>query len=373
MTRTEQQFFELLRSALWGTSVDEAWFTSDVHWGEILSLADRQAVLGLIGEAVATLPDKLQPDRQKRYRLHLYRVRTAQMHERLNTVLAEVLQRLAEAGIPAVLLKGQGVAQNYLCPELRACGDIDLYVGPAHYRQACRLMESWYEAGADDRESEKHYHFTRRGVEIEIHRYVQVQYNPWINRRFQHWTAEQLGSSGCGLRIWHQKGVDVCLPPVQFDALYILDHLSHHYVSSGVGLRQLCDWVRFLHVHHAELDRTRLQDDLRRLHLMRYWQVFGVLAVDLLGLSSEAFPFYSPRFRTVALQSLDFILQVGNFGRFSEYGRTRRPRPYVVRKIHAFRCRMKMAMTSFRLFPREVTEYILWYLYDGMKRFVQHK
>jgi hypothetical protein len=62
---------------------------------------------------------------------------TSQM---LNNALIAVVQELREYGIDPVLLKGQGIAKYYPVPELRQCGDIDIYVGENHFAKTCEVI-----------------------------------------------------------------------------------------------------------------------------------------------------------------------------------------------------------------------------------------
>ena len=48
MTRTRQQFLELLRAGLWGEKADESLFREGADWKKILKMARVQAVRSLV-------------------------------------------------------------------------------------------------------------------------------------------------------------------------------------------------------------------------------------------------------------------------------------------------------------------------------------
>ena len=129
MTKPQQQFLELLRSGLWGKPADASIFQGEIDWLTILRIAKEQTVQILVANGIETLPKELWPPQSVIFKLIEYRTTTARMHLLINSVIAKITEALNAEGIPSVLLKGQGLAQNYLIPESRICGDIDLYVG----------------------------------------------------------------------------------------------------------------------------------------------------------------------------------------------------------------------------------------------------
>ena len=75
-----------------------------------------------------------------------------------------------------------------------------------------------------------------------------------------------------------------------FNAFYIFNHRWHHFMTSGIGLRQFCDWMLFLHKHKDEIDLGRLEKFLMDMDMMKPWQSFGCVIVDVLGMPEEEFP-----------------------------------------------------------------------------------
>ena len=39
-----------------------------------------------------------------------------------------------------MFVNDQALARNYPVPELRACGDVDIYVGSKNYMKACEVL-----------------------------------------------------------------------------------------------------------------------------------------------------------------------------------------------------------------------------------------
>ena len=367
-SNTIEQFFALIRSGLWGGKAASSPFDGGADWEALLRLASMQSLTGIFADGAGTLPRELMPPAETARRLFVTVESIRRANRRLDTVLAELEAGLRREGIEGILLKGQGVARAYLHPELRMCGDIDLYPGKGDaYLRCCEIVRSLGESEGREDESEKHFHFNRRGCSIEIHSHVMLAADPFVNRRLQRWTDEMLDDPS-KLRHVEINGVEVNLPPVDFDAVFILQHIANHLLKGGIGLRQLCDWSRYLHVHAAEIDRARLGNNLRTLRLMNCWQLFGWLAVNRLGLPEAEMPFYSPRHEKRALRCLRIILRKGNFGHYDKAARRNLDINFILRKMQTCLIVIGQHAELLRVIPAEVLRHLSWYLLDGIKR-----
>ena len=367
-SNTIEQFFALIRSGLWGGKAASSPFDGGADWEALLRLASMQSLTGIFADGAGTLPRELMPPAETARRLFVTIESIRRANRRLDAVLAELEAGLRREGIEGILLKGQGVARAYLNPERRMCGDIDLYPGKGDaYLRCCEIVRSLGESEGREDESEKHFHFNRRGCSIEIHSHVMLAADPFVNRRLQRWTDEMLDDPS-KLRHVEINGVEVNLPPVDFDAVFILQHIANHLLKGGIGLRQLCDWSRYLHVHAAEIDRARLGNNLRTLRLMNCWQLFGWLAVNRLGLPEAEMPFYSPRHEKRALRCLRIILRKGNFGHYDKAARRNLDINFILRKMQTCLIVIGQHAELLRVIPAEVLRHLPWYLLDGIKR-----
>lgn len=363
---TIEQFFELIRSGLWERPADPEMFRNGADWKALLRIASMQSLNGIFADGVDTLPSGLTPPPDIARQLFVTLESTRRANLRLESVLAELVTLLRSHGIEGILLKGQGLARDYPEPHHRMCGDIDFYTGSDYERSVSLILGmDGCENGEED--CEKHFHLTYKGCTIEIHRHVAVSPDPFRNRRLQRWADSLLGDPSA-LRGIEIDGVRVNLPPVAFDSVFILLHLSEHLLWGGIGLRQLCDWCRYMHVHRGEIDRTRLECDLRMLGLMNIWRILGWIAVNRLGLPAEEMPFYSPESRKKALGCLQIILRQGNFGHYDPVRRASADSGFLRRKALNGMKVVHQQSELFRLLPREVLSYLPWYLADGVRR-----
>lgn len=326
MNLERERFLALLRAGLWNRPTDLPSTGKPTRWDDIIGMASRQTVIGLVADAIAHLPEADRPDGRRIAQLQALVVRNHQAHQRLNRQLVETVNLLRDHGIRPILLKGQGVAQLYSNPFLRQCGDIDLYIGPENYGKARALIEYHYGKDPRNHESLKHYHAHHQGLSIELHRIAERLANPIYNNRFQAWTRQYPHEAEpTYIQI---NGSKIEIPHPQFNILYIFHHAWHHFISGGIGLRQLCDWSLSLHSYRDTIDQGRLRADLKAFGLIRPWQLFAHIAVERLGLPKEECPFYTNRYAQQAKKALDMIFYSGNFGHHDP-ARQGRPTSYL--------------------------------------------
>lgn len=377
MNKAQKQFLELLRAGLWGVAADPEDFKPDsVDWKAVLRIAMEQTMLAVVADGIETLPKELWPQKEVMMKLATIRIKTEQAHVLLNSTIAQIVQALDAQGVPSVLLKGQGIAQNYLRPQSRTCGDIDLYTGHGGYQKAFKIIEGLHEGRAHKEvsESEHHLQTSLNGVDVEIHRLASIIHRKRMNANFQKWTQESMDAlfGNDRLEVWDNGGTPVALAPATYNAFFILQHAVRHMTTEGVGFRQICDWTMLLHKYHAQVDVELLGTKLKELHMERIWREFGRLAVGFLGLPASELPLVHddlmPGRKTHEL--LRHIFTSGNFGRFDANGRTHSELPYLVRKWHSFTFQSRRLMKLFGLFPGYSLSYMWSWFTGAIVRFV---
>lgn len=369
MTIPQQQFLELLRAGLWGKPANTELFKAEVDWKTILRIAMEQTVQVIIADGIETLPSEYWPPKEAIFKLMMVRQKTHQMHLLLNTTLNQIVNALDAEGIPSVLLKGQGVAQNYRNPESRMCGDIDLYVGHGGYSKACEIIARLGNNELEGEECDHHMHLKVNGVEIEIHRMAEQLLNKQQNKFFQKWTIDSIDDNfhNTELGIWDTGNAAIKLAPATFDAFFILHHAVRHMTTEGVGLRQVCDWMMYLHKQHQDIDENQLKKVLKVLNMKIVWKEFGQMAIKHLNLSPKELPLCPVNLdshKTAKLIKHIFIS--GNFGRFDDNARDYSKTTYMKRKWRSFRYQSMRLCKLFFLFPDYTIAYWWGWLTNGI-------
>ncbi len=329
-TRSQRQLLELTRCGLWGGEPDTTLFDEGIDWVEVLRLAKEQTLLGVISTAIERLPLLLRPPRSSALRLHQMVALNRQYYAHHAQVLAKLIELVARAGVERpVLLKGLGVGLNYPDPTLRQCGDIDLYVGEAHYRRVWdRVCE---ELGAPQKShSDHHFDFELMGTSIEIHRYATAPSSvAFRSREFTEWSRSQL--EGEALRRVTIQGVEVYLPSYNFDFIFIFYHTWRHFLMGGVGLRQFCDWACYATVQSGKIDRAEVERIVSLCRLERSISLFATIAVRALGAAPDKFLGYATEESDHWESVLGRVWSRGNFGYYN-VDLQRRSRGWLARK-----------------------------------------
>lgn len=381
MTRPQQQFLELLRSGLWGKPADASIFQGEIDWQSIVRIAKEQTVQVLVANGIETLPKELWPPKAAIFKLMEYKSTTVKMHHLLNSVLAKITTALNAEGIPSVLLKGQGLAQNYLIPESRICGDIDLYVGEENIDRACEVIAGLTDEPQDPEEGltgeEMHRHLKVDGVVIEVHRKALATYSSRLTKQLNKWTKNNLDNNfhNQELPTIDFNQVSVKVPAADFNSVFILHHAAHHMMRGGIGFRQLCDWALYLREHHSEINTKKLKTTLRRLNVIKVWKEFGRFSVSILGLEPQCLPLAPQKLNCTNGTSyiLNEIFANGNFGHYKQLFDVLEESVYIKRKLKSSLALCKIAANKIRLFSGFAIPYIYVWFHSAFKRLFHGK
>lgn len=356
MKQYEEVFFSVLRAALWKTPVEIP--EGFAEWGKVMKLAKAQALTGLVGDVLLTTPE-IRNTLAPKFVTKLLEIPLENMgtHSLLNNTLILVVTELRKHGIDPVLLKGQGIARYYPVPELRQCGDIDIYVGVENYEKSYQALAPI--ATEIDSKSAlqigKHFHLQVGAITVEVHRYATTTSFPKQNKILQAYASEGLTS---GLRTFDFAGTSVNVPADNFNVFFIFYHLWRHFMSGGIGLRQFCDLMLLLRSVRDSLSHDYLERILNDMRLMEPWQVFGCLMVDYLGASPEDIPFYDSKKNQKVEHVLKHIFKEGNFGKQAAFGRKRTDN-YLYEKWLSFKYHIERYLSLIFVFPK-LTLMELW-------------
>ncbi len=360
----EQAYLDTLGAALWGRAPE----VLPANVEAVLQIANLHKTRPLILNALQKAGlDDLD---DKTWSL-IYK--TASLHLTLNRYLVRLVAFFEKNGIKTVLLKGAGVAANYPEPVLRECGDIDLYVGPEQYERACALMREFI-AGTNvtkEKLSEKHFTVCSNGVYVELHQYCDILRSKRENAYFQSIAKPGLTENLASVTITDSP---INTPADSFNAFFLFEHIWYHLTNGGIGFRQICDWILFLHSRAGKLDTSVVDEALTKLKLRSAWQILGSIAVDYLGMPADEMPFYVKGLQDRAASILGLILQEGNFG-YAMYGLDKRPTEFTKNKWFSMKVYLKRAAIFFRCFSERrliIIRDVIYYLFDGVLRVIKH-
>ena len=281
------------------------------EWAQLLALADRHEVLALLENVLEV--DKISEE--QRMMIELKTARTVHKAIQLQAMNARLTSLLEKEGIIAVTLKGCAVARFYPVPEFRKTTDIDLFVSDE--ADAERAVQILCENGFKiPEEWHANHHFvliSERNEEVELHTtwtepFKEKHLNQYLER-LQKESSQHCQSVDC-------QGVKVYAYETAWQGFYLLLHMLLHFVGSGFGLRNLCDWV----VLWENCDDAKARKDFWEMVCESGTAEFAKAMTDIcvryLGLSQEKSPVSNenPAEQEVTDALLRDILDAGEFG-----------------------------------------------------------
>lgn len=356
MNNNTKAFFALVRAGLWEQDAQLSQYKS-LGYTEILSIAEEQSIVGLITAGMDKVTDVKVPQADVLQFIGSS-LQIEQQNLAMNQFVAGLIDKLRKADIYAILVKGQGIAQCYEKPLWRSSGDVDLLLSGENYRKANELLSSIASSVDEENEYNQHIAMTIDGWSVELHGTLRSGLWCGIDKALDN--VQEAVFYGGNIRSWHNGRTQIFLPGVNEDVFFVFSHILQHFYKEGIGLRQICDWCRLLWTYREKIDLEVLENNLKKAGVMSEWKAFGSLAVEYLGMPSEAMPFYSDKkcWKNKANRIIEFVLETGNFGHNRDYSYCEKY-PYLVYKMISFWRHLKDGFHYFMVFPIDSIK-VMW-------------
>lgn len=279
---------------------------------QVLILADRHEVLPLLASVLDA--DRMLAD--QRLAVQEKTARTVHKGIQLQVLNASITTLLEKEGILAVTMKGSAVSRLYPVPEFRKTSDIDLFV--ADGKDARRAVQILCKNGFSI--SEK-WHAQHHVVLISDKKEVVELHTAWTepfqDRRLNQYLKAVQRESGRHCHLVDCQGFRIYAYDTAWQGYHLLLHMLQHFLGSGFGLRNLCDWV----VLWEQCDDVKARNDFWKLvcesGTADFAEAVTVLCTRFLGLTPEKCPIPAENVamdQDVADALLRDILDAGEFG-----------------------------------------------------------
>lgn len=270
-------------------------------WPFILTEANRHCVTALLYPSLKQLSDVPAEALLQTRRSALF---SAGAFDNVLRNQVKIVAMLAAHNIPCAILKGTSVACCYPHPELRLPGDIDILVGEANLQAACDVFtEASY---TYSHTTEIHACFHKGSVEVEVH--SAVSFFPKGEKGYfaKHYMEDALQHA----ETVQIQGVSFPVLTGVYQLVSLLSHMERHLVSSGIGLRQMCDWAVTVHAQCDHIGDAELAV-LDQCGLLQFAKVSTKACVKYLGL--PALPWCEDADDDLCDALMSDILDAGNF------------------------------------------------------------
>lgn len=292
LDKEQKCLLELVKASLFSSAPI---IPDDVSWDKIHELAKTQCIVPLISSCV--------PSEYRNSWLDI----TCQSKAKYMQMLYEqnsLIRLLNSNSIHFVIFKGTAAAVYYPVPSLRTFGDIDFYVSEGNFDFTNSLLEN--NGYLLTEQSDRHYSYIKNGIEFELHRKINsIHYK----------NVEGIFLNGLNNSIEYKIG-NISFPglPIYENGLVLLGHIIAHLKQSGVGLRQIIDWMMYV---HKELDDKvwleQFSPFAREAGLEKLAITVTYMCKKWLGLPNEI-TWCDCADEEVADQLLMRVMEDGNFG-----------------------------------------------------------
>lgn len=291
-TVEQQVLLELLKASLFR---ETPVLPESIRWDRVYKEAEAQAIVALVEPVVPR-------EHRQKWTFVTYKIVAHSTH--LFHEQTDLVRLFTERSIPMVILKGTAASMYYPEPPRRAMGDIDFLVPINRFADAQGLMErSGYRFILDN---ERHVEYEKNGVSFELHRY----FSSMSYKDIDHFIIS--GINNCkDYSIGNNSfpGLPTCE-----NGIVLLGHIMQHLKGSGLGLRQVIDWMMFVHQELGEeVWEKQFKQLAREAGLEKLALALTLACKKWLGLPDEVGWCYSAD-EQLAQQLLQHILIDGNFG-----------------------------------------------------------
>ena len=265
-------FIKLLQFSM-GIS-EEVPDTTDTNWEQMLAVAKKQSLAGIMYYGIGKLPKEQQPERKILLKWYMLAEKIKQLNQTLNEQAIRTVEQYTAAGFQVCLLKGQGNALMYPDMMMRNPGDIDLWVKPKGKRyniEATRKAVNDYVKTHYKNPEFRYYHaeYAVDKISVEAHYMPSIMNNPMYNKRLQRWFSDRMEKQ-CQHIVALPDGVgQIPVPTLEFNVVFQLSHMMHHYFDEGIGLRQMMDYYYLLR-SDGRSQMADVQETLRYLNLYKF-------------------------------------------------------------------------------------------------------
>lgn len=198
--------------------------------------------------------------------------------------------------VPYVILKGTSAAQYYPYPQYRTMGDIDIMTnrGEDFDIAYTSLIQAGYQV---KKNNNREIGLVKNGVMVEIHRYFASLNDVDQAQYMDDLIVDNINSTH--------------VLPDMVNGLVLLEHIGQH-LENGLGLRQIIDWMMFVHRCLPDEKWPEFQMLAKNVGLETMAIVTTRMCELYLGLPDR--DWCKSANDDLCIQLMNYILDCGNFG-----------------------------------------------------------
>ena len=283
---------------------------NEIDWDKLYLFGKKQAIIGVLFYGIKKLPDSVpHPNRTQIFKWYS----TSLLIEKANRQVykdAVALTKLFKErfGVRSCVLKGQTNALMYPEPYMRTPGDIDLWTD-------AKIIELiLYSRSLDDRGEIGYHHIELSYFKtpVELHFFPSFMGNLWHEYKLRHFFTACRDAQFNMHTILPDNLGEICTLTDEFNRVFQMSHLMHHFFFEGIGLRQMIDYYYLLKRGFTETERKDTIRWFKRTGMYKFASAVMYVMKDIFGMSEE-YLLLPPNGRIGKLLVSE-MMQSGNFG-----------------------------------------------------------
>ncbi len=219
-----------------------------------------------------------------------------------------IYRKLREAGIPFCLLKGESLSYLYQNPLYRISTDTDILIPESAERDATQIMQGLGYSVEERKKTSHHvrcYHAQGGLVELHLRLYDEILEDVWFNYSM----ANQEPYRELTLV---DQNITVPVLGITDGFIFTTLHFIKHFLTRGVGIRQMMDLILYVLRHQDEINWNRFDDLMRTLKYNHLLDCIFQIGRDYFMISD--LPRYGTTETTLIKRILDDMEIGGLFG-----------------------------------------------------------
>lgn len=301
---------------------------TNVDWDALYTFSKRQTITGVMFDMLMRMGGK-ETGIERRLFLRWFQLYNGiqKRNKLVNKYSVQIVQAFEERGFKCCLLKGQGNASMYHNPTARVSGDIDLLIIPKGLsalpkdlkKRRHKILNTVRKKFPKIPFRYHHVDFPIiKGLPIELHFIPCLMNNLIYNHRIQQWLGERAELQYRNRIALPEVEGTIPVPTLEYNIVFQMAHLMHHFFDEGIGLRQMMDYYYLLRKvanDKSEINKEELEKTLKHLNLYRFAGAVMYVMHKAFGMSEEwmVAPIDERRGKTLMKE----ILRGGNFGHYS--------------------------------------------------------
>lgn len=247
MNNAQKQFVDILYAGIRGKLADKVY--DNVEWDEVIDLADKHKVEGIIYLALRKSKLISNIGEGKISLLKQKAAITGITQSRHISGLSTVLNKINERNIPVIVLKGLVVREFYPQPDQRSMNDADILVHEGDVEKVKQLLIDMGYVYLEDHKASHH-------IALVHHKYpfIELHWNLFkrdgFSNELEHY-ERLIWKRAIKVNVGEAEVLSLSYEDL---ALHLCMHMAAHLVATGFGVRQLCDLVLLVEHKGDEID-----------------------------------------------------------------------------------------------------------------------